>query len=95
MSLQILPVELERGWVEFACAEHGVVAVTAPCAVVRCRCGRRARPSLNGTPLRARDIARLRKQVQKSLQIAGSTQRKATSERARGRIRPKPFGAAS
>jgi hypothetical protein len=91
----ILATDLERGWVEFMCSEHGVLAVTAPSAVVRCRCGRRARPSLNGTPLRARDIERLQKQVQKSLQTRGCVRRSGRLETRAASIRPKPRGDAS
>jgi hypothetical protein len=64
--------EVERGWVEFACSVHGVLVVASPACSVRCRCGRRAKRTLNGTVLRGRDIGRLRKAVQKSLQTRGS-----------------------
>jgi hypothetical protein len=62
---------VEWEWVEFACPEHGVLVACHPNCAVRCRCGRRAKPTLNGTVLRRRDIERHRKEVQKSLQKLG------------------------
>jgi hypothetical protein len=84
--------EVERGWVEFACSVHGVLVVASPTCTVKCRCGRRARRTLNGTALKARDIERLRQTVQKSLQIKGSISPNGTARakkrpgRPRGRI---------
>jgi hypothetical protein len=64
--------EVERGWVEFACLAYGVLVVASPACFVRCRCGRRAKRTLNGTVLKGRDIERLQKAVRKSLQATGS-----------------------
>jgi hypothetical protein len=75
--------DVERGWVEFLCPAHGLLVITTPRSTVRCRCGRRAKPSLNGTVLRARDIERLRKTVQKSLQMRGRVSKN-------GALTPKP-----
>lgn len=42
-------LEVEAGYLEFACPKHGVHLVGLPGLGVWCRCGRRAKPSLNGT----------------------------------------------
>jgi hypothetical protein len=87
-GLRVTAAEVERGWVEWACGEHGTLAVAPSRCLVVCRCGRRARPSLNGTALRARDLARLSRTVQKTLQIKGSIPRNGGSPASRASRRP-------
>ena len=40
--------EIERGWVEFSCREHGFLVAMTPKASVACRCGRTATRSVGG-----------------------------------------------
>jgi len=56
--------ELERGWGEFICVDHGFLVATIPWASVRCACGRAASPYRGSRKLLKRDI--------KALQKAGS-----------------------
>ena len=49
MKAETLTVEeVERGWVEFSCSEHGFLVATTPKAEVACRCGRKAIRSAGG-----------------------------------------------
>src|SRR5262249_36530373 len=43
MSVMLSPAEVERGWVEHHCDQHGFLVATVPSARVNCRCGRVAR----------------------------------------------------
>jgi hypothetical protein len=87
-GLSVTAAEVERGWVEFVCSKHGTLAVASLRCLVVCRCGRRARPTLNGTALRARDLARLSESVQKALQMKGSILRNGGSPASRAPRRP-------
>ena len=60
--------DIGRGWVEFACPKHDVLVVAPARCTVTCACGRRAKPTLNGTTLTQRDLARFLKTVEKSRQ---------------------------
>jgi hypothetical protein len=51
--------ELERGWAEFICADHGFLVATIPHASVRCACGKAAAPYRGSQRLRKRDIKAL------------------------------------
>jgi len=93
--LALTASEVERGWVEFVCPEHGALVVAAPSCTVRCRCGRQARRSLNGTALKSRDIERLQKSVQRSLQTKGSISDNGVSRRRQARRRPEALVAPS
>ncbi|HEY2353775.1 MAG TPA: hypothetical protein VGH79_02585 [Gaiellaceae bacterium] len=50
--------EREGGWVEFACARHGVVVETVWRATVTCGCGCRTRRLVDGLPMSLRDLKR-------------------------------------
>jgi hypothetical protein len=61
MVMPLSVAEVESGWVEWVCpfADHGFLVATFPSALVRCGCGRQARPERNGVVLRKRDIKAL------------------------------------
>ncbi len=46
--MSLSAVEVERGWVEFACDAHGFLVATTPNATVWCVCGKRARQVRHG-----------------------------------------------
>lgn len=87
-DVSVTAAEVERSWVEWVCPKHGTLAIASSRCLVVCRCGRRARPSLNGTTLRARDLVRLSRMVQKTLQMEGSISRNGGSPASRAPRRP-------
>jgi hypothetical protein len=54
----VTAAEREGGWVEFACARHGVVVETVWRATVTCGCGCRTRRLVDGLPMSLRDLKR-------------------------------------
>lgn len=58
--------ELERGWAEFICVDHGFLVATTPTATVRCACGRGALPYRGSQRLLKRDIKALQNARSKS-----------------------------
>ena len=59
------------GWVEFHCPRHGFLVETTPNAVVRCACGKLAKPTRDGQVLKGASLARCRKSYAKALQNEG------------------------
>lgn len=62
--------ELEKGWVEFHCADHGFLAATTPRGTVTCACGKRAYAVRNGRKLPRTTLLRIKRSA-KSLQMKG------------------------
>jgi hypothetical protein len=87
--------DLERGWIEHTCPKCGVLVLAPTACVVTCRCGRKARRTLNGAILDSRDIRRLQKKAQESLQTTGSVSQNGGSQLRKGLRRPLTLGTGS